>query len=358
MPGTYTSRGNFYKPAADGSDNVNVVTDLNQNWDRLDALLSWRPVTSSTMPASAYQGAAFYQTDTGKGYLNTSSGASAVFVQVPVAGADFDSGMTFNGSVVASGSFFRSYRALATSGSYASRLTADADDRYLVLADGKTLWGDGAVAGDTNLYRSAADTLTTDDSFTVGGNLTVAGSSTLDDVIVGGNFLVGGARFTPQAHVATTVANTTTETALQTVVVLANSAAVGATYQIRMFGTMAVTGTPSMTFKAKLGGVGGQTIVSMNAITARSGMTDGYWDIELILTNVTLGSSGTWTGMLKLTHNFITGVGTYTTVGPIVIASLTRDTTTDQSLVISAQWSAASSSNTITARGSVSGRMA
>jgi hypothetical protein len=114
MAGTYTSRLALYKPAADGSDNVNVVTDLNNNLDRLDALVSFVPVTASTYPASAFQGEAFYETDTGKAYVNKSAVASSAdFYQIMVAGADFDSDMTFNGSVVASGGHFESWRASA-----------------------------------------------------------------------------------------------------------------------------------------------------------------------------------------------------------------------------------------------------
>jgi hypothetical protein len=39
-----------------------------------------------------------------------------------------------------------------------------------MLVDGKMIWGPGGTtSGDTNLYRSAANTLNTDDSFVIGG---------------------------------------------------------------------------------------------------------------------------------------------------------------------------------------------
>jgi hypothetical protein len=50
---------------------------------------------------------------------------------------------------------------------------------FQVFSDGEILWGDGTVAADTNLYRSAADTLKTDDSLIVDANLTVNGNAAL-----------------------------------------------------------------------------------------------------------------------------------------------------------------------------------
>jgi hypothetical protein len=53
---------------------------------------------------------------------------------------------------------------------------ADTFKRWKVKGDGSVWWGSGSVAQDTNLYRSAADTLATDDSLTIAGNLTVSGN--------------------------------------------------------------------------------------------------------------------------------------------------------------------------------------
>ena len=43
-------------------------------------------------------------------------------------------------------------------------MTADANNRFQQDAAGKSEWGDGTAAVDTNLYRAAADSLKTDDS--------------------------------------------------------------------------------------------------------------------------------------------------------------------------------------------------
>ncbi len=47
--------------------------------------------------------------------------------------------------------------------SFSTFITADAFLRFSFLASGQMTWGSGAGAGDTNLYRSAASTLRTDD---------------------------------------------------------------------------------------------------------------------------------------------------------------------------------------------------
>lgn len=69
-------------------------------------------------------------------------------------------------------------RAATTDPAIRTRLTGDTNSRLIVNADGKLTWGTGMAAGDTTLYRSAADTLTTDDAFTAGGAVTAAGSVT------------------------------------------------------------------------------------------------------------------------------------------------------------------------------------
>jgi hypothetical protein len=56
-----------------------------------------------------------------------------------------------------------------------TRVDGEANTRWGVRADGFQAWGDGTLSRDTNLYRSAANTLATDDNFEVGQNLTVSG---------------------------------------------------------------------------------------------------------------------------------------------------------------------------------------
>jgi hypothetical protein len=57
----------------------------------------------------------------------------------------------------------------------AAIVSGDSFDRWRVYGDGKQEWGSGTLTRDTNLYRSATDTLATDDSLSVGGALAVTG---------------------------------------------------------------------------------------------------------------------------------------------------------------------------------------
>lgn len=62
---TTTPRVGFYMPADDGSEPIDVATDINDNLERLDNSIGFVPSTSSTPPASPYDGMATYETDTG-----------------------------------------------------------------------------------------------------------------------------------------------------------------------------------------------------------------------------------------------------------------------------------------------------
>lgn len=71
---------------------------------------------------------------------------------------------------------FRVIRSATTGDVLQTQVSGDVGFRYLMEANGGMGWGDGtSTTMDTNLYRSAADTLRTDDHFIVGGNLTVTG---------------------------------------------------------------------------------------------------------------------------------------------------------------------------------------
>lgn len=157
---------------------------------------------------------------------------------------------------------------------------------------------------------------------------------------------------------STTLANSISETAIATLPIAANDAAAGAVYLIRAWGTLAVTGTPTITFRGRLGGAGGTSMAALGAVTVRSGAADGQWDAEFRLAVATIGASGTWSPLLKVGHNFLTSATTYTQLGPATAAPVTRDSTAANDMVITAQWSAASSSNTITCRGFEAKRVA
>ena len=59
-----------------------------------------------------------------------------------------------------------------------TNVNADTHNRLTIDAGVKITWGSGSGTGDTTLYRSAANTLKTDDAFTA-ASLAVTGAFTL-----------------------------------------------------------------------------------------------------------------------------------------------------------------------------------
>lgn len=187
MPQSATPKLGLYRALADGSENFSIVNDLLNNWDKIDAAMGATAVTSSTRPASAFNGQVIRETDTGRVYISngTLPGSASFTTQAFVYGV-----RTVSGSAA--------QRALKLGWSQDS-----VDDRYFVQNDGTTWWGSGSAAVDTNLYRVATDSLRTDDSFTIGGNLTVVGIgaktfllTTTDRVITSSVTLTGDAELT------------------------------------------------------------------------------------------------------------------------------------------------------------------
>jgi hypothetical protein len=88
-------------------------------------------------------------------------------------------------------------RATASDPTWRSRVAADTQDRFLAMAGGTLEWGPGNAARDTNLYRSAADVLKTDDDFDalairVGGTTVVTAARVLQNVTLDASLLNAG----------------------------------------------------------------------------------------------------------------------------------------------------------------------
>lgn len=108
---------------------------------------------------------------------------------------------TFSGNVTHSGeiiltNLLRGSRALAADSMYESRVTADTVARFFTQADGKHWWGPGNAAVDTNLYRSSANTLHTDDALDVDGIITAPDAS-IDDITTFGITHASGIPYKP-----------------------------------------------------------------------------------------------------------------------------------------------------------------
>ena len=71
-------------------------------------------------------------------------------------------------------------------------VTGDAVNRFEIEANGTMEWGGGTSARDTNLYRSSANNLSTDDNLNVGGFLTVQTGADFNALIQGTNISLDG----------------------------------------------------------------------------------------------------------------------------------------------------------------------
>jgi len=83
-----------------------------------------------------------------------------------------------------------------------TKVTGDANKRLIVESSGKMMWGNGTDVVDTNLYRSAADTLKTDDSLTVTGTLTAGKNLAVTGIggLVGTKYATGGTLATSSSY--------------------------------------------------------------------------------------------------------------------------------------------------------------
>ncbi|MEU3507686.1 hypothetical protein ABZ733_07120 [Streptomyces longwoodensis] len=347
MPDTPTSRLGLYKSKPDGSEQVSYTQDIGQNLDKLDLAAGFQACTNSTRPSSPYSGKPIFETDTGYRtfFSNGTAPASGSWIEIPNGSATFNSslrlasGRQLNIGGSTSAANIAVLDAATSDDVLSARVTGDTQSRFLLEADGGMSWGPGgSTAADVSLSRPAA------------GRLAVTATNAA--------FGIGSAYLRPILSSATTLANSAAQTAIATYTIPAGDAVAGAVYCIRAWGTLAVTGTPTMTFVCKLGGVAGAVMAAFPAVTVRSGATDGTWDAEFYLACVSTGVSGTWAPMAKYTHNWLTSATTYTPVGPITAAPVTRDTTVASDMVLCATWGTASASNTITCRGFAGQRIA
>ncbi len=147
-----------------------------------------------------------------------------------------------------------------------------------------------------------------------------------------------------------TVATTAAETSLLSstgsiggLQLLKSGFVVGKTYRVSGCGVFSNTGTPTLTVKVKFGTT---AILSTGAITTVTSATDREFSFSGLITVKSLGGSGTVNGQGIFVETLATGVSLNY---PMTNASaVTVDTTANQTVGVTAQWSASSSSNTIT----------
>lgn len=150
----------------------------------------------------------------------------------------------------------------------------------------------------------------------------------------------------------TTVSNTTTETLLHTFTIPGNDASAGSVYTIRAIGTMDwTTGTPTVTFRVRLGGLAG-TLIASCVVTCPTGASSAApaWTVDGDVITISTGSGGTWRGSIRAAGQVVSG-GFTAAANPSTVgapgSAVSVSTTATADLVITAQWSAASATNTL-----------
>lgn len=158
----------------------------------------------------------------------------------------------------------------------------------------------------------------------------------------------------------TAIANTTTEAIIfPNITVDANFLADGRVIRIKAYGRHSTTGTPTLVFALRWGGVGGTVIAQSGALTLGSGITNAPWEVELTLQVRSNGATGTvfvmghaicWDDAVGSTGSATNapGIAAMGSAGAATPAAVTVDLTADTALSLTADWSAASASNTLT----------
>lgn len=148
------------------------------------------------------------------------------------------------------------------------------------------------------------------------------------------------------------VANTTTEKEIfPDVTIPANYMADGRALQLIAGGRLSTTGTPTMIWALRWGGVAGTLLATTEAITMGSGVTNVNWRLVLEIMTRSNGSAGTLFVMGELlvhTSSTAVAINVFGVSGFDAAAAVTVNLIQDTALSLTADWSAASASNTLT----------
>jgi hypothetical protein len=133
-----------------------------------------------------------------------------------------------------------------------------------------------------------------------------------------------------------TAENTISSTGVGTLTLPTNFFVAGKTIRIRGKGFHSSTASPTLNLKVKFG----STVINTTGAHTHHNATNGYFDFECDITCRTTGAGGT-----VFSQGIFTDATDHVSMGNT--ATVTVNTTTTQAITVTAQWSAASASNTI-----------
>lgn len=159
------------------------VSIVNGNFTKLELAAAWALVcTSGTRPATPGEGDIILESDTDKVYIR--QGAAWDQIGTANTGVAINTGKQLNVGGSASPFPVAIKTALSSDGALSLRVGAETASRMTISSDGQIFWGDGTNPQDTNLYRTAANFLRTDDAFMALGWQESSLAVTVNDVQV------------------------------------------------------------------------------------------------------------------------------------------------------------------------------
>ncbi len=192
---TTTPRVGFYMPADDGSEPINVATDLNDNLEKIDSVIGFVPATSAVNPTTMYDGIAAYETDTGRAKFrkgvawNYLVNAGAQFLSDIWLGVGQKLGL---GTTSPTAAIEVAVTNIVTDNSVLKfRQVSDANSRMKIDVDGIRI-GPGTAGTDVALYRPSANQLAVTGNLSIGSALSVTGNTSLSNLSVSGTLDVDG----------------------------------------------------------------------------------------------------------------------------------------------------------------------
>lgn len=195
MSGT-TPRLALYTPADDGSEPINVATDLNDNLERIDNAVGFVPSTSAVEPTSPFDGMATYETDTGVAKFRKALTSS--WAQLLAAGSTFASNILLNtankigigiGSPVAILDVVVS--TITANPLIKFKQASESQPRLQIDYDGIRLGG-GSSTTDARIYRPSAAQLNFTGNAVMENTLSVTGDTSVGVLSVSGDITLGG----------------------------------------------------------------------------------------------------------------------------------------------------------------------
>ena len=147
------------------------------------------------------------------------------------------------------------------------------------------------------------------------------------------------------------IANTTTETAFSVgpSAFAANQLTAGTVVRVRAWGLESHTAGPTITFRWQF--ASGPVSLMLHSASAIGTATNAPWTVEATLVVRSAGASGSIQTTSEMTREFVSPGSI--SVNEIGTSTATVDTTASQTLQLTAKWSAASASDTITCTGFV-----